>query len=101
MSDQTIGRLGRKSDNIDDRRSEFSDMEHLLMLTGIMPYPEQDAAQRKLDNLKPGEWLDPDPNRKLPISPLGLEAGVNDLDNLIEFNQAQRAIADRARFGKK
>lgn len=81
MSDQAFIR-GRQSPNIEDRRGEYSDLEHLLMATGLMQPPMQDAELRKQMNLEPGAWLDyEDPNRPLPISPLLIEAGGNDLDN--------------------
>lgn len=82
MSDQAFGRLGRKSENVEDRRNEFSELDHLLMQLGLMPMPEQDAEARRQLGLKPGEWLDvSDPNVMPPTSVLSLDAGANDLDN--------------------
>lgn len=71
------------SPNIEDRRNEFTELEHLMMQLGLMPMPEQDAEARRQLGLKPGEWLDAsDPNVMPPTSVLSLDAGANDLDNM-------------------
>jgi hypothetical protein len=68
------------SQNIEDRRDEFGELQHLLMATGSLPPDETnpDKVQRENLNLAPGQYLDSD----VPIPPityLGVEAGIPDL----------------------
>ena len=69
------------SPNVEDRRNEFSEIDHLLMQLGIMPMPEQDKGLREHYGLQPGQWLDySDPDALPPQSLMGQQAGGADLD---------------------
>ena len=87
MSDAAFRGAFDPSASVEDRRDEYSPMDILLMQTGLKAWPRQDAELRAEYGLKDGEWLDPEPNRKIPMTPLALDLGANDIENQIAFAQ--------------
>ena len=63
--------------NIEDRRNEWSDMQHMLMSLGFDPPEGANSDYARLKGIKPGEYLDVDlEDQQEPLTRLGLDAGV-------------------------
>lgn len=79
MVDYTRARA--PSPNVEDRRGEFTELQHLLMSLGVAPPDETnpDARRREALGLEPGMWLAEDLPPTPDLNPLSIEAGALDL----------------------